>query len=228
MSAQPGERQQLDATVVSIELTLASIVQGVALFFLIDNARTVLSLPQTGYWLYVAAGLIVIFIFWSRSIIHTLTLIRWPLEFGHNFLYIGCALGESLLFTRLANPPQWFGIGAVYAATAWLVFVYDLRLIAARENDSRGEVSGRLYAVLRRDQRLNIVLLVPALIVFNAACALLIRAAPEFFIARSGHIWLAAVQLVVFAGYAAYVLRFFKTLVPLIGRAREEWSDDPL
>jgi len=79
-------RRELDANIVNIELTLASIIQGVALYFLTDNARTSLSLTNWPSLLYLSAGLCVICIFWSRSIIHTLTLIKWPLEFGHNFL----------------------------------------------------------------------------------------------------------------------------------------------
>jgi len=105
-------RQELDSTVVNIELTLVSIIQGVALFFLTDNARALMSTRQWSAFLYVAAGLCVIFIFWSRSVIHTLTLIRWPLEFGHNFFYIGCALGEAILFSRLDNPLAWFQLSA--------------------------------------------------------------------------------------------------------------------
>jgi len=98
MNAPKDSRRELDAMVVEIELTLTSIVQGVALYFLIENARNVLSIQQSVFWPYVAVGLLVILIFWSRSVVHTLTLIRWPLEFGHNFFYIACALGESLLF----------------------------------------------------------------------------------------------------------------------------------
>jgi hypothetical protein len=84
----PNEERGLDATVVNIELTLVSIIQGVALSFLTDSARALFSSGQWQNLLYVAAGLCVIFIFWSRSVIHTLTLIKWPLEFGHNFFYI--------------------------------------------------------------------------------------------------------------------------------------------
>src|SRR6266496_6538714 len=120
MNAPRDSRRELDAMIVEIELTLTSIVQGVALYFLIENARNVLSIQQSVFWPYVAVGLLVILIFWSRSVVHTLTLIRWPLEFGHNFFYIVCALGESLLFTRLSNPRAWFALGAFYAAIVWL------------------------------------------------------------------------------------------------------------
>ena len=226
MNAPPDSRRELDAMVVGIELTLTSIVQGVALYFLIENARNVLSIQQSVFWPYVAVGLLVILIFWSRSVVHTLTLIRWPLEFGHNFFYIVCALGESLLFTRLSNPRAWFAIGALYAAIVWLLFIYDLRLIRAHEQDSGGESSNRLYALVTRDQQLNIGVLVPGLFVLNLACAICIRTWPEFFTVCNGHVWLAAVQLIVFAIYLAYVLYFFRTLVPLIARARQEWHHD--
>src|SRR5881392_4368410 len=132
-------RRDLDSTVVNIELTLASIIQGVALYFLTENARTALSLNNWPALLYLSAGLCVIFIFWSRSIIHTLTLIRWPLEFGHNFFYIACALGEAILFSRLDNPLAWFQLSTAYAGIVWLLFVYDMRLIHARIAESHAD-----------------------------------------------------------------------------------------
>jgi len=128
-------RAELDATVVNIELTLVSIIQGVALYFLTENARTILSERNWAACIYVAAGLLVIFVFWSRSVIHTLTLIKWPLEFGHNFFYIACALGEAILFTCVGQPLDWFCPSTIYSGIVWLLFVYDMRLIRARLNE---------------------------------------------------------------------------------------------
>src|SRR5438046_9094821 len=90
-------RSELDSMVVEIELTLVSIIQGVALTILIENAHAVIAERQLVFWLYVVAGLFIIFIFWSRAGLHILTVIRCPLEFGHNFLYIACALVEAIL-----------------------------------------------------------------------------------------------------------------------------------
>src|SRR5437588_3184547 len=131
--------------VVEIELTLCSIIQGVALYFLVDNTRQVLSRSGFATWPYVAAGLLIILLFWSRSLIHTLTLIRWPLEFVHNFFYITCALIEALAFTRIGEPFMWFTITAAYAAIVWALFAYDLRIIKLRRKDSAGPVGGLLY-----------------------------------------------------------------------------------
>ncbi len=217
------DHSELDSMVVQIELTLISITQGVALFFLIDNARSVFSLRQIVSWPYIAAGLLIILIFWSRAILHTLTLIRWPLEFGHNFVYIACALGESLLFTRLNNPRAWFVLGALYAVIVWFLFVYDLRLIRARERDSAGDASDRLYKIVTRDQWLNIGALLPGLFVLNLLGTICVRAWPEFFLARNGHVWLAIVQVATFAIYLLYAIRFYVRLAPLIAQARDEW-----
>jgi hypothetical protein len=219
----PAGRTELDGMIVEIELTLVSIIQGVALNFLIDNARSVLSIKQAVFWPYILAGLLVILIFWSRSVLHILTLIRWPLEFGHNFLYIGCALVECLLFTRLSNPRAWFALGAIYAALGWILFVYDLRLLHARKRDSPGEASNRLYKIVTQDQRLNINLLIPAVFFLNLIFLICIRFWPGLFIARNGHVWLGLVQVVASSVYLLYVIRFFANLAPLIAQARHEW-----
>jgi hypothetical protein len=214
-------RRELDSTVVNVELTLASIIQGVALFFLTDNARASMSVRHWENFLYVAAGLCVIFIFWSRSIIHTLALIKWPLEFGHNFFYIACALGEAILFSRLDSPLAWFQLSAAYAGVVWLLFVYDMRLIRARVAESNNVADRTFYARTKADQLLNIWVLVPLLFLLNLGCAFSIWNWPDLFIARAGHICLISIQLASFIGYLIYIGRYFKAIAPLLLRSRE-------
>jgi hypothetical protein len=170
---------------------------------------------------YVAAGLCVIFIFWSRSIIHTLTLIRWPMEFGHNFFYIGCALGEAILFSRLDNPLAWFQLSATYAAVVWLLFIYDMRLIHARIAEARNEADRVLYARARTDQLRNIYVLVPVLFFLNLACALAIWRWPDLFVTRGAHVWLISAQLVSFVAYLTYIGRHFSKIAQLLLQSRE-------
>lgn len=209
--------------VVEIELTLCSIIQGVALYFLVDNARLVLSRGQSAAWPYAAAGLLIILLFWSRSLIHTLTLIRWPLEFVHNFFYIACALVESLAFTRLADPFMWFVMTALYAFVVWALFVYDRRIVVLRGKDSAGPVGSRLYAMVGADQRLNITIIIPVIFVFNAGSAIAIHFQPEFFLQRNGHLILIALQAIGLIFYLASVIQAFIKFVPLISATREEW-----
>src|SRR5205085_2598656 len=167
----PAARSELDSMVVEIELTLVSIIQGVALTVLIENAHTVIAERQLFFWLYVVAGLFIILIFWSRAVLHIITVIRWPLEFGHNFLYIACALVEAVLLAQLTKPLSWFGFGAAFISIGWVLFFYDLRLIYARMEDSAGEASNRLCELVRRDQWLNIAVLLPGILVLNVASA---------------------------------------------------------
>ena len=220
MNLPDDARRELDSVVINIELTLVSIIQGVALFFLTDNARSLLSMQHADAFAYIAAGLCVIFIFWSRSVIHTLTLIRWPLEFGHNFFYIACALGEAILFSRLDNPLAWFRLSAGYAAIVWLLFIYDMRLIRARIAESRDDSERTLYARARSDQLLNIRVLVPLLVLFNLACAVAIWRWPDLFVARGSHLWLISAEIVWFIGYLIYTGRYFSTIAPLVLRSR--------
>lgn len=132
---------------------------------------------------------------------------------------------EALLFAQLASPGSWFTFGAAFIAIGWALFVYDLRLIRARERDSAGEASNRLCALVKRDQWLNIAVLLPAIFLLNVACAMSIHAWPEFFLVHNGHIWLVALQLVGFGGYLFYLVRFYTRLAPFITRARHEWDN---
>ena len=222
MNPLNASRRELDSVVVNIELTLVSIIQGVALFFLTDNARTTLSSRHWDAFLYVVAGLCVIFIFWSRSVIHTLTLIKWPLEFGHNFFYIGCALGEAILFSQLDRPLAWFKVSATYAVVVWLLFIYDMRLIRAGVSESTNDAGRNLYARARGDQLLNIWLLVPLLFVFNLGCAVVIWRWPDLFLTRGGHVWLISAQLISFIVYLVYIASYFKTIASLVLRSHEQ------
>ena len=223
MPGQQSSRRELDSTVVEIELTLISIIQGVALSFLAEHARFALSFRDVSAWLYVAAGLLVILIFWSRSLLHTLTLIRWPLEFVHNFLYIACTLGEAILFTRLDNPQVWFALSSGFAVVVWVLFVADLKIINARCRDNSGPAGARLCETVRRDQWLNIVWLIPGLFVLNLGCSLAIWRRPEFFLDRGGHGWLIALSVIALVGYVVYVVRFYNRVAPLVSAMRSEW-----
>lgn len=219
-------RSELDSMVVEIELTLVSIIQGVALTVLIENAHSMISESRLLFWPYVVAGLLVIFVFWSRAVLHIITVIRWPLEFGHNFLYIACALVEAILFAQVGKPAAWFAFATGFTAIGWTLFVYDLRLIHARMRDSAGPISNQLSARVLRDQRLNIGVLLPAMFFLNLFCAIAVRGWPEKFVGANAHIWLIGFQIVCFAAYLIYVVRFYVDLAPLIAQARGEWHGE--
>ena len=221
-----SSQTQLDGLVVNIELTLISIIQGVAFSFLADNSRNVLVNMQLVFWPYAATGLLIILLFWSRSLIHTLTVIRWPLKFGHNFMYITCTLFETIAFTQLTNPLHWYALNTVFALMAGILFALDLRMIRDRIADSAGPIGGRLFAIVEREQLLNIRLVIPATVIFNFLAMIAARYWPGPFVAEGGHVLAGMVQLGATIGYLFYVTRFFKRIIPLIIQTRQEWRDD--
>src|ERR1700730_12463482 len=202
--AQRATRRQLDGLVVNIELTLVSIIQGVALSFLAESSRAPLGDLRFDQWPYVANALLVILLFWSRSMTHTLTLIRWPLEFRHNFLYIACTLIEATLFTDLTDPMRWYAFSVAFAVAVWFLFLVDLRLIRQRQAEAVGPAEEELYEIVLRDQHLNIRLLVPGMILSNLSAVLCIFSWPEILIQHSAHLVFAATQTVTLLGYLIY------------------------
>jgi hypothetical protein len=215
-------REGLDELVGNMELTLMSIIQGVALFFLTDSARTPLLTGQISSLPYVVVGLLIILLFWSRSLIHTFTVIRWPLEFGHNYVYIACTLTEAILFTQLNNVRNWYLVATVYAAIVWLLFVFDLRMIRLRLAESRGPAGKRLFGTVLREQLLHTRIGLPIVTGFYGVAAALALTQPAWFIDQNGHSIFAISQLVVAFIYLAYVLHFYRSLSPLILNYRQE------
>jgi hypothetical protein len=217
---------QLDGLVVTVELTLISIVQGVALSFLASEARGVVVGLRFEFWPYVATGLMTILLFWSRSVVHTLTVIRWPLEFVHNFMYVACTLVQAVLFTQLASPAGWYGMGTGLAVLIWGLFAFDLRMIRRRIQDSPGTTADRLYRLVEAEQLRNIRVLMPGIVVFSLAAALAVRLWPEAMLQQRGHVAVALAQMAGTAGYLAYTVRFFGRVTPLLVETRNEWRDD--
>jgi hypothetical protein len=215
-------RHELDTLVVNIELTLGSIIQGVALSVLTESSRGPLGELRFDQWLYVFNGLLIILLFWSRSVAHTLTLIRWPLQFSHNFLYIACTLIEAITFTDLTDPLRWYAFNTVFAILAWSVFLVDLRIVLQRQEEARGPAERELYALIMKDQQLNIFLLIPGMILFHFAATATIYRWPEIFIQGNVHVGFAACQAAFLLGYLIYVLRFFSAIAPKILRADQE------
>lgn len=226
MKTPPASRSELDEVIVNIEITLASIVQGLALSVLADNASSVLSQGPAAAWPYVGVALVIILLFWSRALIHTLTLIRWPLEFVHNFFYFLCVLVEVLAFKHLHDPFMWFLLNALFAALVWGLFLHDLRIIRLRAQDSVGPSSFRLYAIVEADQWLNIRVVVPLLFFFNLGAAGAIKLAPDVFLEHHGHLALIGLQGAALLTYLIGVVRSFTRITPLISATRAEWRDD--
>ena len=160
-------QSRLDTTVVGIELTLISIIQGLALAVLASSAVQPMLRLQWETWPYIATGLLVILIFWSRSLIHTLSFIGWPLEFGHTFGYFGATLIEAAALTQVADPQAWFALNACYALAVWGLYAWDLRVVQRQHRTDDTDAERALREDVIDDQRRNIVFLMPMAVAFQ-------------------------------------------------------------
>ncbi|MCA1630455.1 MAG: hypothetical protein LC785_12735 [Acidobacteria bacterium] len=220
--------KELDSLVMTVELTLVSIVQGVALSVLVPPSVAVVTELNYRFSPYVFCGLVVILLFWSRSLLHTFTVIRWPLEVGHNFLYVASTLIECVVFSQLASPQRWFALTAAYGASIWLLFALDLRMIRRRLAESNLPGALSLLREVEREQLLNVRLLMPSAVAFNVAAAFLIRRSPQLFVERELHVALGLVQAFCATGYLLYSVRFYQRLLPLIAAAQYEWNGEEM
>ncbi len=218
--ASPNRRRgeakiQLDNTVVGIELTLISIIQGLALGVLVAGAVQPLVQLQWQTWPYVLTGLLVILIFWSRSLIHTLSFIGWPLEFGHTFIYFGATLIEAAALSQVGNPEQWFALNALYAAAVWGLYAWDLRVVRAAAADFSTADERALLDDIIRDQRLNIAVMMPMAVAFQGLCWWLVHAYPQALLHDGWHLLLIGLTLVFSVNYLYGGVRLL--------RRRQDW-----
>jgi hypothetical protein len=220
--------KELDSLVMTVELTLVSIVQGVALSVLVPPSIAVVTELNLRFFPYVFSGLVVILLFWSRSLLHTFTVIRWPLEVGHNFLYVASTLIECVVFSQLASPQRWFALTAAYGVSIWLLFALDLRMIRRRLAEYNLPGAKCLLRAVEREQLINVRLLMPAAVVFNVAAAFFIRRSPRLFVERDLHVALGVAQSLCAAAYLLYSVRFYKQLLPLIVAAQYEWNGEEM
>jgi hypothetical protein len=180
-------KNQLNNMVIGIELTLISIIQGLALGVLAASAVQPLIHGQVEYWPYIATGLLVILIFWSRSLIHTLSFIGWPLEFGHTFIYFAATLIEAVALTQVTAPENWFALNTLYSAFNWFLYGYDLRVIRRHAPDFQTADEQKLYADIVADQLLNLRFTMPSATLFHLFGWWLIRSQPGLMLAGGWH-----------------------------------------
>src|SRR5258708_1035701 len=152
---------QLDAVVITIEFTLISIVAGLTLTPLMDNAAPLINNLNYEFWLYILTDLVLIMFFWTVVIGHALTFVVWPVG--------------------------WFSMCTFVGVVAGLLARYDLGLIEARRKSAEEPGAVRLYEAASKRQWLHIYSSIFSIITIGLA-TFLIYAYPDFFIRQHGHL----------------------------------------
>lgn len=220
-------KTQLDTTVVGIELTLISIIQGLALGVLVAGAVQPMVLLDWQVWPYVLTGLLVILIFWSRSLIHTLSFIGWPLEFGHTFIYFGATLVEAAALSQVGDPERWFALNALYAVAVWGLYGWDLRLVRRQAADFSTPAERELLADIIQDQRLNIRWMMPSAVAFQGLSWWLVHAYPQTMLQGRWHLLLIGLTLLFSVNYLYGGVRLLQRRQDwILARAAQERAED--
>ena len=151
---------ELESLATSVELTLASVLQGIALAILVPKIVELISNGELAKLPYIPASLLLIFMVWVMFIDQAISFITWPFDPLHNMLYFLIVSGEAVLLFFLDKPGPWFlalvGLGLLLGFSCW----YNQSLL--RRNASRyvSADARKLYAHIMDEQRVGLQFMV--------------------------------------------------------------------
>ncbi len=217
--------RNLGALVIAIEFTLISVVVGVILFPLMDGATALLRDVQFEYWLYILSGLAFILLLWTQVISHSLSFIGWPINIGHNLLYIVFALVLGIQMHFLSDPRGWFAISLVSTIVAWLLVYYDAKVIQERMAGAGGSAQALFnFALERQRQLLRGMLIAVANSILNVGLVVWL---PQYMVEQPGHLILSALQTVFVLLLVRSTIRVFKSWNdPIVRKAMDELASE--
>src|SRR5436190_10651742 len=102
-------RDELDRVVVDVELVLISVVQAAALSTLAVASAPLLRTHRIATYAFMGSGLAFVLSFWSVSLVHAISFVRWPMDILHYCFYFVLAFCECLTFMAMEHPHDWFG-----------------------------------------------------------------------------------------------------------------------
>ncbi|MBI5470680.1 hypothetical protein HY968_05205 [Candidatus Kaiserbacteria bacterium] len=185
---------KLDEIAINIELVLVSLIEGVALVTLAEHAAEILHGPDALVSIpYILAGLAIILAFWSQSILHAVSFIRWPVRVEHMFLYFVAGFIQVIAYTNIDAATAWFFWWSIFTLVALLMYALDLRII----RESRARFPAVFLAEVERRHIYEMKYLVPIALVFNAGALAFAFFFPETFSTGIGFFVLGSLQLLI-------------------------------
>jgi hypothetical protein len=147
---------ELESLATSVELTLASVLQGIALAILVPKIVELITSGAVFKLPYIPASLLLLFMVWVSFIGHAISFITWPFDPLHNLMYFLIVSSEAVLLFFLDQPVQWFlsllGFGLLMGFNCW----YNQGLLRRNAPRYISAAARGLYAHIMDEQRVGL------------------------------------------------------------------------
>jgi hypothetical protein len=164
MSERQVEPRPIDADLeglaTGVELTLASVLQGIAMAILIPQVSELITSGEVAKLPYIPASLLLIFMVWIAFVLHSISCFSWPVDPLHNLLYFLVVGSETVLLTFLDQPPQWFLSLIGFGITMGLSYLYNQRLLIRQQHYYVTPAARELYEHIAYDHTMSIYFMV--------------------------------------------------------------------
>jgi hypothetical protein len=128
----PPRNRELEGLATGVELTLASVLQGIPMATLVPGIVELILAGDIARFLYAPASLLIIFIVWVIFVVYALSYITWPFDPIHNLIYFLVVTAESVLLGLIDRPGVWFlaliGLALIFGLNSF----YNQRQIQAQ------------------------------------------------------------------------------------------------
>ena len=169
----------LEGLATGVELTLASVLQGIAMAILIPGIAALITSGEVAKLPYIPASLLLVFIVWVAFVMHSFSFISWPFDLAHNLLYFLVVTSETVLLSFLDQPEPWFLALAGFALVMGVNHWYNLRLLLRHEPRYRTAAGRALYAHIAYEQRSSLGFMAGYILV-GLFCSVILALQPEF------------------------------------------------
>ncbi|GAB4122309.1 MAG: hypothetical protein Fur005_39930 [Roseiflexaceae bacterium] len=151
-----ARRQELEGLAVGIELTLASVLQGIPLALLIPRIVDLIVLGDIARLLYVPASLLIVFLVWVAFIMYALSFSTWPFNPTHNLIYFGIVCAEAVLLALIDRPGTWFGSLCAFGIAMLINYSYNQRQLLRQQPLFGGAAAQALYDDISAEQQIGV------------------------------------------------------------------------
>lgn len=170
----------------TIEFTMVSLVAGLMLFPWIDYATPLIREMRFEFWVYVGTMLALVMLLWTSFTTHTFTFVGWPIDIGHNLLYLLAFPIVGIVTHFMSDPQTFYPTFVLIPALGGLTALYDLMVIRRRRAESGG-AAAELYAAVYSRQ-LDFVYMTIGGFLIAGVMAASISALPEVLLGQHIHV----------------------------------------